>query len=236
MLMVRNQWMDLAKWIAPAARIEAIPFDPYQLAIEKNAEAVESLAAAAREFAPIFSGDAVPVDAARGATRGGAPRARVVGFSGHLFAGDPKWGIKSGSTLTFQTRVEVPEEMAELKKNELLASALLDGRTNLNPPRMAPPASGIQEAEHELAQLGLEPGKYWIGWVGHSQYTEVRNWNLKSWADVLGYWAEKYAARFLLAGDETERASLAQLREMMGSRARAWPFAKRICPWARWRG
>ncbi|HEX4053987.1 MAG TPA: glycosyltransferase [Tepidisphaeraceae bacterium] len=227
MLMVRNQWMDLAKWIAPAARIEAIPFDPYQLAIEKNAEAVESLAAAAREFAPdIFLVTPYQWTLLEERLAAALPGARVVGFSGHLFAGDPKWGIKSGSTLTFQTRVEVPEEMAELKKNELLASALLDGRTNLNPPRMAPPASGIQEAEHELAQLGLEPGKYWIGWVGHSQYTEVRNWNLKSWADVLGYWAEKYAARFLLAGDETERASLAQLREMMGSRGAGVAFCK----------
>jgi hypothetical protein len=118
-------------------------------------------------------------------------------------------------------RVQVAEDAPELRKNALLAAAVLERAVTLPDPRITPSEGHLRAAETELARLGLEPGGYWVACVGENRYTAVRNWRAERWSELLASWARERGRRFLLVGNQSEQESAKAIKAGMGDQSGA---------------
>lgn len=148
------------------------------------------------------------------------PRARCIALSGKRFA-DPTYGPAPASKLRVTQRVEVAEDVAEARKNELLATAVLGRAVSLPDPCLEPASEHVEAARAHLAKAGLEPGGYWVACVGENQYTAVRNWRPERWSETLADWASRRGRRFLFVGHESERPTAEAIRDGMGDQRHA---------------
>src|SRR4051812_31052261 len=81
----------------------------------------------------------------------GVPRARVVAMPGRRFA-DPEFGPAPETTLVPTVTVDVAEDTPELRKNELLAGAILGRAVTLPAPAIVAPPAALRAAEAHLAR------------------------------------------------------------------------------------
>lgn len=146
------------------------------------------------------------------------PGVPCIAMSGKRFA-DVHYGPAPACMLSPTTRVEVAEDIAETRKNELLAAAVLGRVVRLPDPEVTPAPEHLWTAEAELAKLGLEPGGYWVACIGEGEHTAIRNWRKERWSQALAAWAAKYGKRFLVIGHQSEQAAAREIVQGMGDRS-----------------
>jgi ADP-heptose:LPS heptosyltransferase len=228
MLVVRPLLEPLVSLVAPGATFIPCRPDVYQPRLAVDDPALDELAAAARAFDPdvlVVTPFQWTVLEERLAKE--LPRARRIAMSGKRFS-EPTYGPAAASDLDPQQVVQVAEDAPEVRKNELLAGAILGRAVRLDPPAIEVSAEHMASADMQLARLGLAAGEYWVACVGHNESTRVRNWSVERWAELLSWWAREYGRRFLLVGHRGEREVSEAVRAAMGeqrSAAVAWTGA-----------
>ncbi len=218
-LAVRPLLVPVLGAIAPGASVIACSQNLYDPRLTPESAELEPIVRAAREARPDvllvapFQWTALEERLSRD-----LKDVRCVALSGRPFS-DPNFGPARDSALRADHTVDVSESTPETRKNELLAGAVLGRALNLPDPVITPAPEHLAAADAVLAGLGLEAGAYWIACVGDSEYTAVRNWAPKRWAEVLSTWARERGRKFLLVGHQTEAKVAAAVREAMGDQA-----------------
>lgn len=215
-LVVRSFVAPLAQWVAPGAQIIHLIDDPYSPSFNATAPSVQQAIASVKSFAPqIYGIVQYQRTAFEELLAESLPEARVFAVDGKLYQNLDS-GVDTQSRLRPAVWVPVSVDSHELRKNELLCAALLQKNLTLPPPSL-PLHSGDQDsAQARLAQLGLEPGGYWIGCVGDGLYKHSRNWTLEGWAKVFTHCVTELGWRLLLVGTPDESESTEKVRHLMG--------------------
>lgn len=219
MLVIRPLLEPIVSLVAPSARVEICRENLYNPRLQVDDRRLDAVVEAAKRFNPDvllitpFQWTVLEERLARE-----LPKARCIAMSGRRFA-DPQYGPAPDSNLPAHQVVQVAEDAAEVRKNELLAGAVLKRAVRLPEPRIIPSRENQQAAEAHLSRLGMEPGGYWVACIGHNASTEVRNWHPERWAELLTAWAKEHGRRFLLIGHESERDVSEQIRRQMGRHA-----------------
>jgi heptosyltransferase-2 len=218
-LIVRPLVVPILGAIVPGARVISCGVNAYDPGLHVGAPALATIVEAARVAEPdlllIPSYQWTVLEETLSAAFEGTP---CVALSGKSFA-DQAQGPLRPSRLRITRVVQATEESPEVRKNELLAAEVLGAAVKLGDPRVVLDRAHLAASEPVLARLGLEPGRYWVACVGESEYTQVRNWPLERWADVLATWARRDGLRFLLVGQESEAKSLEAVRSAMTDQA-----------------
>ncbi|MEX2220087.1 MAG: glycosyltransferase family 9 protein [Phycisphaerales bacterium] len=220
MLVARPLVVPLLPLIAPGARVFTVEADLYNPALTHETGALDAVSGAARDFDPdllLIAPFQWTILEERLAKE--LPRARLAALSGRRFA-DPDFGAAPPPALSPSLRVDVAEDCPELRKNELLAGAVLGRAVTLPDPAIAPTPAMLRAAETALARLGLAPGSYWAACVGDTPATRIRNWRPQRWAEALSRWAGA-GERFLLIGHSSEEETSREILGAMGDAARA---------------
>ncbi len=224
-LVVRPLLAPLAPLVAPGARVLTVASNVYEHGLAPGSESLASVASGAQEFDPdVFLVAPFQWTVLEERLAVALPRARRVAMTGRLF-GDPRRGSAPPTSIAPHERVEVAEDIPEIRKNEALAGAVLGRAVRLPDPRIEPTEAQRRAGEAELARLGLAPGSYWAACVGSTEHTAVRNWAVERWAAVLATWAKEFDRRFLLIGHSGELETAQRVREAMGeagARAEEW--------------
>jgi ADP-heptose:LPS heptosyltransferase len=221
MLMVRPLLEPLVSLVAPGAAFVPCRVDVYQPRLAVDDPALDEVAAAAKAFDPdVFLVTPYQWTVLEERLARELPRARRIALSGKRFS-EPSYGPAPASELSPQQVVQVAEEAPEIRKNELLAGAVLGRAVRLPPPAIEAMPEQLASADGQLSRLGLAAGQYWVACIGHTESTRVRNWPLERWAALLGWWAREHGRRFLLVGHEGERASADAVRAAMGEQGSA---------------
>jgi len=220
-LVVRERVLPLARCVVPKATLAVLEGDPYSPQIEAQWPKLAPVFQAARGFCPdmllIVSYQWTLFEERLAEELDGVD---TVGFTGVLYAGDPRSGLRSESQLRFARQVAAERDTPELEKNERLAAALLGRAARLLPPSIRANERQLAAGRDLLRRLGVAAGDgYWIACVGHSPYTAVRNWTIEQWAQVLGEWIRRYGRSFVLVGDGGEREACETLRVQLGEQA-----------------
>jgi ADP-heptose:LPS heptosyltransferase len=221
MLLVRPLLTPVVGSVVPGARVATVQANIYDPRMRPSDPALEGVVEEARDFNP----DAILVAPYQWTVMSERlsrefPEAKVFAFSGKPFS-DPNHGPARTSELRITNRVEVAEESPEVRKNELMAAAVLGRSESLPDPTLEAAPEHITAADAILARLGYEPGKYWVACVGDTKWTKVRNWQPERWAEVLREWSVRYGRHFLLIGQENEAETARQVRSLMGDRSGA---------------
>jgi ADP-heptose:LPS heptosyltransferase len=220
MLTVRRQWMEIAPDIIPGARLVPIEIEPYTLALTNQWDALAPILKLAQQFAPdVFLVTPFRWTLLEEWLAANLKGCRVLGMTGNIFPGDPRWGFKSQSQIKFDAQAAVTEDSTELAKNELLANLVLKEQVLLGNPKIEFPTEALSSAQMELEALGFDAGNYWIACVGNEPYKSVRNWKLENWAALLNHWALTHKRRFLLLGNENELETTEKVRALMDKSA-----------------
>src|SRR5690606_34467285 len=180
--------------IAPEATVITCPVNAYEADLQPGDGRLDPVVAAARAFGPdvvvAAPWQSTPVEARLLAE---LDQTRRIGFAGRRFfspqrAAPPKWD------LPLEEAIETPAETPELRKNQLLAGAILGNAVRLPDPRLKPQEEHTALAQAALAKAGLGaglgagPGAYLVACVGHTDWTKIRNWRPERWAEALGHW------------------------------------------------
>src|SRR4051812_36390777 len=198
-LIARPLLNPLLSLIAPGAHI--IPFEAnlYDPRLAPDSADLDAIAEAARAFDPevllVAPFQWTVLEERLAAV---LPSARSIALSGRRFV-DPEFGPAPPPIFRPAVRVEVAEDVAETRKNELLAGAVLGRAVSLPDPALTASPAMLRAGEAELARLGLQPGRFWAVCIGDTQHTRVRNWHPKRWSAALSSWASQ-GKRFLLVG------------------------------------
>jgi ADP-heptose:LPS heptosyltransferase len=221
MLVVRPLVQPLVPLVAPGAAIAVCKASIYNPALREDDSSLSEVVAAARAWEPdVLLVAPYQWTVLEERLAADLPHARLITMSGKRF-GDPRYGTAPPSGFPEHEVVQVAEEVAEVRKNELLAGAVLGTAAKLGDPAITASEEQILAAEGHLNRMGVEPGGYWIACVGNDQYTAVRNWRPERWSALLAWWARTYGRRFVLVGHEPEREVSEQVRAGMGDRADA---------------
>lgn len=216
-LIVRPLVQPLLPLIAPGARVLSMPVHIYDPALGVQSESLASAVREARSFKPelfVIAPFQWTVFEERLSLELQADRVPTAVMTGRLF-GDPSFGPAPPSGLRQPRQVQVVEEMPELRKNEQLASALLERAVTLPDPRLEATPAQLDAARAELSRTGLKPGEFWVACVGETSGTAVRNWRPSRWAEVLSTWHREFGRRFLFIGHESEAEAARAVRERM---------------------
>ena len=207
----------LAGQVAPGAQVVRLTLNPYSPEASWPVAAGGALAAA-EAFAPelllVAPFQWTPFEELLAQRLEGVRR---VGLTGRLYRGDIGTGQENVSRLKLDVAVAATEDLAEVRKNERLASAVLGRPCTLPDPRLEPTPSQTAAAAQVLAGAGLAKGKFWVACVGDAPFTRVRNWSPELWSLVLSRWAEARGDRFLMTGVMSEAETLTRIRIGMGS-------------------
>lgn len=221
LLLVRPHSAALPEVIAPGCQFALIPGAPYDAEMLSATTALDQIAARIAAFAPdvflvapyqwtLFEERIVP----RLPTS-----TRVVGMTGHVFAGDLRGGADWRSSIQFASQAEVGEDDPELLKNARLAAHVLGSTAPLAAPQIAPTADHATLAGEVLRRSGLQSGEFIVACVGDHQFSALRNWTREKWAAVLAHWVRRYQRRIVFVGVESERTTVDAIRERMGDAA-----------------
>jgi ADP-heptose:LPS heptosyltransferase len=221
MLVVRPLLEPLVSMVAPGAAVAACRTNVYDPSLEIDDESLDEVVEAARRFDPeLFLVTPYQWTTLEERLAEELPDVRRIAMSGKPFS-DPGYGPTPPSTLDPQQIVEVAEEAAEVRKNELLAGAVLQRALRLPDPRLEASPAQLRAGEAQLARLGLEADAYWVACIGHSATTGVRNWRPERWSEVLATWVRTHGRRFLLVGQESEAEVSEEIRARMGEHSGA---------------
>ncbi len=221
MLLVRPLLTPAIGALVPGAKVLTVGTNLYNPKLRAADPSLEPVAAAAREFAPdLLLVAPYQWTALSERLSHELPGARVAAMAGRLFA-DPHYGPAPESKLRVTDRVQVAEETPEVRKNELLASAVLGRAVNLPDPRLEAAAEHLAAADAVLSRLGFDAGAYWVACVGDTKWTRLRNWQPERWAEVLKLWALRHGRKFLLIGQDSEAETARKVRTLMGDQAAA---------------
>jgi ADP-heptose:LPS heptosyltransferase len=221
MLLVRPLLAPVIGTIVPGARVAVIQANIYDPRLKPSSPDLAPIVDIAREFRP----DALLVAPYQWTAMSerlslDLPEVKVFAFSGKPFS-DPTFGPARETELRVTTRVEVAEESPEVRKNELMAAAVLGRSIDLPDPAVDAAPEHLMAADAVLSRLGYDAGDYWVACIGDTKWTRVRNWQPERWAAVLREWSVRYGRRFLLIGQDNEAESAQKVRELMGDRAGA---------------
>lgn len=241
MLVVRPLVLPLVPLIAPGARYVICEANPYDARLEPSDGALDGVVSAVRQFHPdllVLTPFQRTVLEERLA--GELPTVRCVAMNGPLY-GDPRAGSlrsavsgRDGNAADRQAGqvdrvsgnargleiVDVAEEVHELRKNELLAGAVLGQGLRLPEPTIVLPEASLTVADAELARLGLAPASFWIACVGDTPHSRLRNWPADRWSAALRHWA-RAGLRFVMVGHAGEAETIRTIHEGMGEQAAA---------------
>ena len=226
MLIVRSTAASVARLVAPSARIIYLNQNPYSPRFAASGNDLSSLFEAARRFQPnrlLVAPYQWTVFEERLAES--LPGATVLGMNGGLSTRDLRSHATCDSRLALDQQVDVSENLPELRKNELLCSAILGRQIDLPNPMLQPTPAQIQAGEAQLGMMGMSPGEFWVTRVGGTALTDARNWQADSWGRVLGEWASRYGRSFVFIGKESERPTTERVRSAMGESAAQSAFA-----------
>jgi ADP-heptose:LPS heptosyltransferase len=219
MLAVRPLLAPVIGSIAPGARVLQVSANVYDPKLTPSDTRLDDVVAAAREFAPdVLMVAPYQWTALCERLAAELKDARVVAMSGRAFV-HPEHGPGYESKLRVTERVQVAEEVPEIRKNELLASAVLGRAVGLPDPRLEASPEQVAGSEAVLSRLGLAAGGYVVACVGETRWTTIRNWRVERWGGVLRHWAQRHGRKFLLIGNRDEAESAAGVREAMGDQA-----------------
>jgi ADP-heptose:LPS heptosyltransferase/SAM-dependent methyltransferase len=143
------------------------------------------------------------------------PGIRVVGFNGHLYAGDPHAGHAAPSTLRMDETATVDPSLPEAEKNAALASVLGCAVSQVDP-LIVPTEDALAAARTIVAERGMEPGGFWIACVTGTAHVSIKAWPEDRWAAALSGWQQRSGARFLFVGLPDERGPVERIRLQMG--------------------
>ncbi len=217
MLVVRPLLEPVAPLVAPGARVVVAPEHLYRGALDPGDAGFGPVVEVAKAFVPEVVAVApfqwTALEERLWATFSDARR---LAMTGRLFT-DPRFGPSAPSGI--QPNVQVAEDAPESQKNARLASAILGRSVELPDPKLEASDAQRRAAEAELTRMGVAPGEYWAACIGNTTYTAVRNWRPERWAGLLSHWAQTHGRRFLLIGAQSEGASAARIRDLMGDAA-----------------
>jgi ADP-heptose:LPS heptosyltransferase len=220
LLVTRPLVGPLAPHVAPGVQVVHCKPSPYDSDFEDKLGELDSLVKTCLEFHP----DCLVV-APYQRTRldeylmEKLPEVDSIGLGGRLYRGDFNAGLDCSSSCQFTTEVAVNESEPELRKNELLCSAILGRSVTLPPPAIRATEVDKQRAHTILAQNGLEPRNYWVACVGHNRWTAVRNWKLQDWGTALNSIPEEHHTSLLFLGTPDECEVTEEVRRHMGATA-----------------
>ncbi len=226
MLIVRSNAASVARLVAPAAQIIYLDQDPYSPRFAANGGDLDSVFEAVRRFQPdrlLVAPYQWTMFEERLAEN--LPDAGVVGMNGGLFLPESRPQPGCESRLAFDRRIEVSEQLPELRKNELLCSAILGRQVDLPNPVLQLTPAQIQAGEARLGQMGITPGEFWVAMVGDTALSAARNWGADCWGQVLGQWASRHDRSFVFIGDISERPTTESVQAAMGESAGRGVFA-----------
>ena len=202
MLVVRPVAIPLVRHVAPGAKLLELPHEVYAHDLPEHWGKFAGLFDAARAFAP----DALVVAPYRWTPfdeqlSDELPQSvKRFGMSGHLYRGDPHHGTPPESRARFDVVAEVCEDAPEVEKNAALASAILGEQRSLPYPRIDVHDPERSRAAQILAELGLNPGEYWVACVTGTANVSLKAWYPQNWADTLARWSRDRGRRFLFFG------------------------------------
>lgn len=217
LLVVRDFVAPLKELLFPETPHIVCPGNPYHAGFALDHEDGARILARIREFDPeLIVAASYQYTLLEELTVRAFPSAASLGMTGYLYPGDPEAGRAIEPSLEFQARVAVDADAPEVRKNELLASAILGRDTVLPPPAITLSASAIQAASAHLNTLGLEPGAHWVACVGETSYTRVRNWGAANWTAFLAHILADPDARVLFVGTPEEAPAVEEIRAALG--------------------
>ena len=219
MLVLRSFLAPLAKWVAPKAKLAPFEGDPYRAGFEKDVPA--SLAPVIERIEE-FEPDRIVVAPHQRTLVDehiikSFPAVESIALSGYLYPGDINLGLNATSDVQFTQTVAVSVDDAEVRKNELLCSAVLGEALKLPPPVLEPDDGVREQARRRVHELGLECGTYWIACVGHNSFTDVRNWATDQWAAFLRALLESHRLPLMFVGTPDEHETTEEVRRKIGS-------------------
>jgi len=218
-LIVRPLLAPIMDCIAPGARILVCSHNVYDPRLSADSPEFDDVVAAAKQSEPdlllIAPFQWTALDERLSAAM---PDVRCVAMSGKRYV-NIGHGPTPGPGLRASTVVQVGEDAPEVRKNELLAAAVLGQAVSLPDPAISPRAEHVLAAEATLARYGLEPGGYWVACVGDNEHTAIRNWGHARWSETLATWAAKHNRRFLVIGHQSEMAASEAIVKGMGEHA-----------------
>ncbi|MCA9300766.1 MAG: hypothetical protein KDA28_16970, partial [Phycisphaerales bacterium] len=204
-LVVRPLVEPLVKTLAPGAHVIPMDVQPYRADFVCQGEAHERICDAVQAFDPevLIVAPYQWTLLEEHLTRL-CDDARVYAFSGYVF-GDPRHGPRPRSRLRVDHVVDVEESSSEARKNEAMTSAVLGRAVDLPWPSIEAPREAVDAASGVASTLGLSTWD--VACVGESPSTEVRNWPLERWAELLEAHARRSDRHVLLIGASIEQAS-----------------------------
>jgi ADP-heptose:LPS heptosyltransferase len=219
-LVVRSALVPLVGLVAPGAGVAELASNPYSASFQTSGPDIQEIVEAARRFAP----DLICIAPYQRTLfdeflASAVQPAAIVGMSGILYEGEVGSDAVPHSALRFDHVAAVAEDAPEIDKNQRLCSVLLGREIELQAPRLAALPGHHAAAEAALHRLGLRPGDYWVGCVGHNSYTAVRNWGTANWASVLSHAVARFGRSLLLIGAPDEHAATEEILRQMGESA-----------------
>ncbi|MFN0133224.1 MAG: glycosyltransferase family 9 protein [Phycisphaerales bacterium] len=227
-LIVRPLLGPLVSLVAPGARVTLCDANLYDPTLRVDAIELDDAAGAAAEADPDllvvapFQWTPLEERLARD-----LPRARSIGMAGRRFVALDH-GPTGEASWSPTTAVSVAEDVPEVRKNELLAGAILERAVTLPDPRLEATPAYLAAGRVALARLGLDEDEFWIACVGDGPFTAVRNWRHEAWAEALAQWSSRHDRRFLFIGSAEESESCEHIRGLMGeagARCATWTGA-----------
>ncbi len=144
---------------------------------------------------------------------------RVVRMNGYRFEHETNSGVSwigEGRTEV----VAVGEYWHESLKNQALAEAVLGRAVVLGDPKIVVRAEDVERGQRRLGEVfgGEVAGEFWFGCMGSAgdYYGELKDWGRENWCAVLRHVVRERGMRFVLVGNNAERASLESLRGESG--------------------
>lgn len=218
-LIVRPLLAPVMDCIAPGARILTCAANVYDPRLTVESPELDEIATAAAEAEPdllLIAPYQWTVLEERLSVC--MPNVRCIAMSGKRFV-DAGHGPTPGPGLRVTKTVQVAEEAPEVRKNELLAAAVLDRAVSLPDPVIKPRPEHTLAAGAALARLGLEADGYWVACIGDTEHTTIRNWDHQHWSDTLAAWARKHDRRFLVIGHSSEMPAAEAIVNGMGAQS-----------------
>lgn len=218
-LIVRPLLEPILSSIAPGARVIACDVNLYEAGLETDSPSLAETVARARDFDPemlLIAPYQWTVLEERLSLE--LPGVACVAMTGKKYA-NPAFGPAAKSRLRVTRSVSVAEDLPEIAKNQLLASAVLGTALTLPDPAIAATPDQLRAADAALSKLGIDAGDYWVACVGDSEFTRVRNWDPERWAELLAGWAARHHRRFLMIGHRSEEATMRGIAQAAADRS-----------------
>lgn len=223
-IVLRPFLTPIAPLVAPGVRLLSIDGNPYAPWFQEEAKAdLENLSGWLEKNKPdVLVVTPYQWTALEEAVAALLPDVPSVGMSGIRYRGSIVLGEDIAPALSFTHVVEVREEDSEFRKNEALCRAILSEPVVLPPPKLVPTEELMEEARANLAELLLEPGRFWVACMGHSEWTAVKNRDLAAWAQTCRALLRETGHRILFVGTPNESETVGEIARLLEDVKESW--------------